>query len=205
MVGLWGFLLLIGSVASSDELLVDYGATVVGSFSSADQSAQDERYDVAEAEIVPIWRERKDGLWFYQEQAILAGKGAPAIATKERPYFQRVAHVYRLPSGELRRDNYALREPHRFTGFGRRAGMAPPTQQDLGPAGCHNIIQRVARAHFISRTEGCRNGYKGAASMTSIAISTPERYINWDRGFDASGKRVWGPEAGGYVFDRKTR
>jgi hypothetical protein len=203
MTALVGFLLLFASTSSGDELLLDYGATAVGSFSSAEQSAQDGRYDVADAVVVRIWPERKDGLWLYQEQAIVGGKGAPAPASKDKPYFQRVAHVYRLPGGELRRDNYVLKEPARFVGLGRRPAVAAPMQQDLGPAGCHNLVQRVARGHFISRTDGCRNGYKGAVTMSSIAISTPDRYINWDRGFDASGKLVWGPEAGGYVFDRK--
>jgi hypothetical protein len=205
MATVFDFLLLLASTSSGDELLLDYQSLIVGSFSSAEQSAQDARYDVAEAEVVRIWAERSDGLWFYQEQAIVGGKGAPTPAFKDRPYFQRVAHVYRLADGELRRDNYLLKDPGRFVGLGRRAGVAAPMQQDLGPAGCHNLIQRVARGHFISRTDGCRNGYKGAATMSSIAISTPERYINWDRGFDASGKLVWGPEAGGYVFDRKAR
>jgi hypothetical protein len=31
---------------------------------------------------------------------------------------------------------------------------------------------------------------------SDFAISTPERHVNRERGFDAAGKRVWGPEAG---------
>jgi hypothetical protein len=203
MTAMFTLLLLFASTVPTDETLLDYEATAAGSFSSAGQSAQDARYDVVEAVVVRIWNERKDGLWLYQEQAIVGGKGVPTPASKDKPYFQRVSHIYRLPGGELRRDNYVLKEPARFVGLGRHPAVAAPMQQDLGPAGCHNLIQRVARGHFISRTEGCRNGYKGAATMSSIAISTPDRYINWDRGFDASGKRIWGPEAGGYVFDRK--
>jgi hypothetical protein len=67
------------------------------------------------------------------------------------------------------------------------------------------VVERVGQGHFVSRTEGCPNRYKGAAMMKSIAISTPERLVNWDRGFDSTGKLVWGPEAGGYMFERVRR
>jgi hypothetical protein len=158
-----------------------------------------------EAEVVRIWPGRTDGIWFYQEQAIIGGAGAPPNASKTRPYFQRVGQVRRLPDGSIRRDNYVLKDPARFVGLGRVAGVAKPKFEDLGPAGCHNIIERVTKGHYVGRTDGCRNSYKGAVKMTSIAITAPDRYINWDRGFDPAGKRLWGPEAGGYIFDKRKR
>jgi hypothetical protein len=185
--------------------LEEYAATATGSFSSARQASADKRYDVAEAEVVRIWRDRTDGVWLYQEQAIIAGAGSAARASKEKPYFQRIGHIHRLADGSLRRDNYVLKEPARFIGLGRRQGVAEPARADLGAAGCHNLIERVGSGHFFARTENCRNGYKGASTMTSLAVSTPERHVNWDRGFDAAGKHVWGPQAGGYVFDRVKR
>jgi hypothetical protein len=192
-----------GSGRSAD--LEEYAATVTGRFSSAGQASADKRYDVAEAEVVRIWRGRTDGVWLYQEQAILGGAGAPPGASKDKPYFQRIGHVYVTPDGSLRRDNYVLKEPARFVGLGRRRGLLEPRQEDLGAPGCHNVVERVGQGHFVSRTEGCPNRYKGAAMMKSIAISTPERLVNWDRGFDSTGKLVWGPEAGGYMFERVRR
>jgi hypothetical protein len=193
------------TVQAKESTLDDYAEAVMGSFSSARQAQQDRSYDVAEAEVVRIWPQRTDGVWLYQEQAILAGRGAAAGASKEKPYFQRIGHVYRLSDGRLRRDNYVLKDPARFVGLGRLNGVKEPQAADLGAAGCHNIIEPVSAGHFIARTEGCRNGYKGAVTMTSIAISTPDRYVNWDRGFDGAGNRVWGPEGGGYIFDRVKR
>jgi hypothetical protein len=110
-----------------------------------------------------------------------------------------------MPDGRLRRDNYVLKDPARFIGLGRRSGIREPQAADLGAAGCHNLVEPVSAGYFIARTEGCRNGYKGAVTMTSIAISTPDRYVNWDRGFDGAGNRVWGPESGGYIFERVKR
>lgn len=198
-------MLMISLAVSADPVLNDYSTAIVGSFTSAAQSREDERYDAVEAEVVRIWPDRTDGIWIYQEQAIVGGAGAPQGASKNRPYFQRIGHIRRLPDGRLRRDNYVLKDPRRFVGLGRLQGTPEPRFEDLGSAGCHNIIERVAQGHYVGRTEGCRNSYKGAVTMTSIAITTPERYLNWDRGFDAAGKRLWGPESGGYVFDKLKR
>jgi hypothetical protein len=195
----------LAATAPEDKLLENYARAVIGSFSSVRQAREDRRYDVAEAEVVRIWPQRTDGIWLYQEQAILGGQGAAAGASKEMPYFQRIGHVYRLPDGRLRRDNYVLKDPARFVGLGRRSGVKEPQAADLGTAGCHNIVEPVSAGYFIARTESCRNGYKGAVTMTSLAISTPDRYVNWDRGFDGAGNRVWGPEGGGYIFERVKR
>jgi hypothetical protein len=198
-------LLLFLALAGSDGELAHYAKVAVGSFSSAQQSARDPRYDAVEAEVVRIWPERNDGLWLYQEQAIVGGAGDAPGRSKAQPYFQRVGHVYLLPDGRLRRDNYTLREPVRFVGFGRLPGAREPRFEDLGPAGCYNLIEKAAEGHYVGRVDQCRNSYKGAATMTSLAISAHDRYVNWDRGFDVAGNLVWGPAEGGYIFDRVKR
>jgi hypothetical protein len=147
---------------------------------------------------VRIWPERGDGVWLYQEQAILSRDGMTPAQAKARPYFQRVGHVYRTSDGRIRRDNYAIRDAARFVGKPSAITLA-----DLGPAGCHNILERAAAGHWTGRTEDCRNGYKGAVTMKSLAVYTANTYANWDRGFAADGRQVWGPAEGGYIFERK--
>jgi hypothetical protein len=73
---------------------------------------------------------------------------------------------------------------------------------DLAPPSCHNRLEKVSTGVFTGRTESCINNYKGAAWMQSLSVTTADVYVNWDRGFDTVGNRVWGPEAGGYVFRR---
>lgn len=178
--------------------LADYAETVTGRFSSAAQHRHDSGYDEVEARVVRIWGEREDGLWLYQEQAIVNQPGLTPAQARARPYFQFVAHVVALEGGVLRRDNYRLRNPVRFVG----ANVAELSEADLLPAGCHNRIERIASGYYVARTESCANSYRGAVSMRSLSISSRAAYVNWDRGFDVDGRRVWGPEAGGYVFDR---
>jgi hypothetical protein len=208
MMRLWasvavaGVLMLLAGRAQAGPL-EDYAAAAIGMFSTQAQHEADARYDEVEARIVRIWPERTDGLWLYQEQAVLTRVGMSREAARSAPYFQRIGHVRVREDGLLVRDNYPLVEAGRFVGLGAAGYAGPvPAPADLGPAGCANIIQPIAAGHFVARTENCANSYRGAVSMLSLAITTPDTYANWDRGFDGAGQRVWGPESGGYVFRR---
>jgi hypothetical protein len=185
--------------AALEQRIADYARHAIGQFSSAAQHARDPVYALVEARIVRIWPERTDGLWLYQEQTILAGAGA----APGKPYFQRVGHVHVHADGRIRRDNYPLREPARFIGLGRADGDARRLEPaDLGPAGCHNHLDFVSPGFWIGRTEDCANDWRGAVRMEGLSILTPSQFVNWDRGLDSKGGHVWGPRAGGYVFDR---
>lgn len=189
---------LLIAAAALDPALEDYARTVTGRFSSAAQHARDASFDEVEARIVRIWPERTDGLWLYQEQAVLTRADLTPEQARARPYFQFVARVVAVQPGVFRRDNYRVRDGARFAGA-RVAALAPA---DLMEASCHNRIERVAAGVYAGRTESCANGYKGAAFMQSLSVATPTSYVNWDRGFDLQGQRVWGPASGGYIFDR---
>lgn len=191
---------LLAAAASADPALAEYAALAPGSYTTAAQAARDPRYDTVEAEVVRIWPDRTDGVWVYQEQAIINREGLTPAQAKAQPYFQRVGHIHRGADGRLRRDNYSLKAPKAFVGRG-----AALTPADLGPAGCHNILERVAAGFWTARTETCANGYTGAVEMRSLSVQTADTYANWDRGFAADGTRVWGPADGGYIFVKKPR
>lgn len=191
-------LMMLLAAAALDPMLEDYAGTVTGYFSSAAQHRRDARYDEVEARVVRIWPERTDGLWLYQEQAIVNAAGLTREQALAKPYFQFVARIVPLGDGTFRRDNYRIREAGRF--IGARVDTLRP--EDLTEPGCHNRIERVSSGWYTARTESCANRYKGAAYMESRSVSTRAAYVNWDRGFDGPGRRIWGPEAGGYVFDR---
>ncbi len=189
----------IGGAALADA----YAAAVIGRFSSAAQHAADPRYDVVEARISRIWPERTDGIWLYQEQAIVNQPGMTGDQARQRPYFQFVARIAPLENGVLRRDNYRVADGAKWRGMtSGDARLASLTPADLAPPSCHNRIELVSRGHFVSQTESCANAYRGAAMMVSRSLTTPTRFVNWDRGLAADGAHVWGPRAGGYIFER---
>jgi hypothetical protein len=191
--------------------VVDYGhlaessAMTTGSYTTVDQARRDSRYGVAEAEIVRIWPERRDGHWFYQEQALL-GENAATIdrSMKEKPYFARVIHSIEISPGVVRRTVHRLKDAAAAKGAWKSkeplAGLSP---DDLLPSECTITVERVAEKMWRSTSDKCPNNYKGASYALSLGVSTEDRYANWDRGFAADGKLVWGPPGGGYIFVRK--
>lgn len=194
-------ILALLAAAALDPGLEDYARVATGHFSSAAQHKADPRYDEVEVRIVRIWPERTDGLWLYQEQAIVSVPGKMREEALAAPYFQFVGRIVPLGDGIFRRDNYRVKDGARFAG----AKIGALTQADLAEASCHNRIERVASGWFTARTESCANRYKGAAAMRSLSTMSADVQVNWDRGFDAEGRRIWGPADGGYIFDRIAR
>lgn len=198
------FLATLAAAAHPAEPAAEFAALATGAFTSQAQAERDPAYDRVDAVIARIWPERTDGVWLYQEQAIIPrGQWADPVAARRTPYFQRVSRLSALPDGRVRRDTYTIAAPARFVGLARPGYAGPQlTPADLGPAGCPIMLERIAASHWTGRMDACPNTRRGAVRMTSLSIATPDGFANWDRGFDADGKVVWGPVAGGYVFRR---
>ncbi|MEM9705271.1 MAG: chromophore lyase CpcT/CpeT [Pseudomonadota bacterium] len=178
----------------------------VGSFTTVEQSARDDRYGVAEAEIIRIWSGRSDGVWLYQEQAYLGDRpNAVDRAAKERPYFARVIHNTEVSPGVVRRTVHKITDAERVRGAWNDptlfSSLSPET--DLSPSECAITAERVAEGFWRSQSDKCPNSYKGADYALSLSVITNGRYANWDRGLKEDGAHVWGPKSGGYIFIRK--
>ncbi len=183
-----------GSKPSQDDLaiLVDW---MSGYFTRADQAREDSAYFNIALHMKPIWRERSDAHWLYVEQAV--------AENADSPYRQRVYRVSRLSDLTFESAVYTMEDPQRFAGAWKDS---MPLQQ-LRPdsltlrEGC-SIILREVEGRFIGSTVGkeCSSDLRGASYATSEVVITEDKLISWDRGFDESGKQVWGAEQGGYVF-----
>lgn len=184
--------------AEVDELAV----MLTGTFDSRVQAerAPDDFFHIRLV-MVPIWTEREDGRWLYVEQA--------AASDLKRPYRQRIYHVHRDRTGQLRSDVYTLPgEPLDFAG-----GWADGTtfdslrQRDLEPRdGCSILITRVGAWRFEGATEGhgCASALRGASYATSEVVIEPRTLTSWDRGWKADGTQAWGATAGGYEFVKRS-
>lgn len=173
---------------------------MTGTFSSANQhrARPDDYFDVRLV-MTPIWTERADGPWLYVEQAV--------AAEAEKPYRRRVYRLVALADGTYRSDVFTLPgDPPSFAGAWRRpetwSALAP--EQLTARGGC-SITLRAADAHtFLGSTHDryCPSERQGAAYATSEVAITEYGLTSWDRGFDASGRQVWGAVKGPYCFDK---
>jgi hypothetical protein len=198
---------MLGSAAASEapSYLDELTELTVGSFTTVEQSARDPLYGVAEAEIVRIWPKRTDGVWLYQEQALLGDRpDALDSGAKERPYFARVIHSVEAAPGIVTRTVHRIKDAAKVQGAWKKAEpLASLSPDDLLPSECTINVERVAEKFWRSTSAKCPNAYKGAAYAVSLGVTVEGRYANWDRGFANDGKQVWGPSGGGYIFVRK--
>jgi len=171
-----------------------------GTFSSRAQADADpEHFKSVRLVITRIWPERSDGLWLYVEQAL-----ASDLA---HPYRQRICSVSERADGSLvSRTRLLPGDALRFTdASGRPYNLASVDAGMLDQReGCDLILRYDGRS-FVGRTEtrDCASDIRGAAYATSLMRSAPAGIVSWDRGFDASGRQVWGATKGGYVFRRE--
>ncbi len=168
-----------------------------GAFSSEAQSREDpETYFDIRIHCVPIWEDRTDGPWMYNEQSV----------ANRKPYRQRVYRLSDSLDGFVSSAVYTLPgDPQRFAGAWRDPRVfdsLSPDELDLRE-GCTVLLKREGFA-FVGGTvgNGCTSTFEDAAYVTSEMTLLPDVLLTWDRGWTAEGEHAFGPTEGGYVFDR---
>jgi len=173
---------------------------LTGTFSSADQALADKNYRNTTLHAVRIWPDRTDGPWLYVEQAI-----AEAL---DQPYRQRVYQLALAADGTVETRVFTLDDPIRATGAWRKTTPL----SDLTPTritfneGCSVFFRAMPDGSFLGAThgDGCASDLRGATHATTEATLSSDQIVWWERGFNASGRQVWGSATGGYVFKRVT-
>jgi CpeT protein len=172
---------------------------MTGYFSTQRQAESDTIYFHINLCMKPIWTERNDGFWLYVEQA--------ANATPDRPYRQRVYHLYLAgDKSNIVSKVYEIENPLQFTGGCNNHEILKTLTQELliERPGCELYLRKISPGLFAGNTpEGkCLSTWRGAAYVTSDVTVDKKGLMTWDRGWDGDGNLVWGPEEGGYFFER---
>ena len=192
------FLLILPIITYSQtdvDVLVDYMA---GSFSSEEQAQKDSNYFNIELEMVQLWKDRTDGPWLYIEQAV--------AESKDKPYRQRVYQLRKRNDGKIESLVYTIPDPLRFAGdYKKEFPLLRLTPDSLIlKEGCEVVLYQADNGYFEGSTveKNCSSDLRGASYATSEVMIDKDKMISWDRGFDESGKQVWGAADGGYIFKK---
>ncbi|MBK7943219.1 MAG: chromophore lyase CpcT/CpeT [Flavobacteriales bacterium] len=185
----------LSASAQRTRALEQLAMTMAGSYTSAAQAQADTSYFEIELEMVRIWPKRRDGAWFYVEQATASSKG--------KPYRQRIYRLSEVNDSTFTSEIFSIRGGERHFGAyadaARLALLSPDSLSLL--EGCAITLHRRGGTYIGSTHErDCPNQRSGAAYATSEVTLLPDRMISWDRGYNAAGAQVWGAEKGGYVF-----
>lgn len=170
-----------------------------GTFTSAAQSKLDSTYFDIHLNMKQIWKEKKDGYWLYVEQA-----GAQAL---DKPYRQRVYHLYQQDEKTIVSQVYEMEKPLRFVGeWKKKNPLGQLTSDSLkSREGCAIYLHKNSKGEFYGSTPGkeCLSSLRGATYATSEVKISKELILSWDRGFDIVNRQVWGATKAGYRFIRK--
>ena len=191
-------LVMCGKMSSQSKDLKTLANYMTGKYSSTRQHKADTAnfYDIR-LQIVPIWKELKDGVWLYVEQAV--------AGSESKPYRQRVYHVTERTDHTFESAVFTFADPLRF------AGNAKTFEKILAPdslklrEGCSVFLRKINDHTFGGGTEAqkCASERRGAAYATAEVIITKEQLRSWDRGFNEKGEQVWGATKGGYLFEKE--
>ena len=186
--------------ADAEEPRLEHLASwLAGSFSSAEQAAEDEEFFDIRLEMARIWTDRSDGPWLYIEQA--------TASRLDQPYRQRVYRLVAQEDGAIGSVVYEMPEPLRFAGAAAKDDpLAEISPEDLTEReGCTVVLRwhEDEQAYRGSTVEDhCKSSLRGASYATSSVDVHADRLVSWDQGFSADGAQVWGAVKGGYVFKR---
>jgi len=174
--------------------------TMDGSYTSAAQAKADSSYFEIELEMVRIWPKRRDGAWFYVEQA--------TAASKEKPYRQRVYHLREVNDSTFISRILTIKGGAAYYGGYKDVMRLAPLSPDslVALEGCDITLHLRANCYGGSTVEGrCPSTREGATFTTSEVMLHPDRMVSWDRGWDSKGTQVWGATKGGYIFLKRQR
>jgi CpeT protein len=169
---------------------------MAGSFSSELQAKNDSDFYDIHLQMKPIWEERKDGFWLYVEQAI--------VSALEKPYRQRIYHVRILNDTNIVSKVFEMKSPLRFAGAYKNVDLLKSLTLDSLEAreGCAIILHARSNGTFVGSThqQDCLSSLRGASYATSEVVISKDKLVSWDRGWDATGKQMWGAVKSGYQF-----
>ncbi|MBU6204831.1 MAG: chromophore lyase CpcT/CpeT [Bacteroidetes bacterium] len=167
-----------------------------GAFNSTAQSKKDTSYFDITLHMKPIWTNRDDGYWLYVEQAV--------TTMQDKPYRQRVYHVYLFNDSTIISQVYELKSPKDYIGAWKE--KEPLSTLNTGSLeirdGCAIYLQKKSDDAYSGSTprKECISNLRGAAYATSEVEIRKNMILSWDRGWDKEDNQVWGAEKGGYEF-----
>ncbi len=188
--------------APTEDRLLTLRSYLSGSYSSEAQAARDPSYYHITLHAAPMWTWRDDGPWLYVEQAI--------AGSDDRPYRQRVYKLERTGDGRFWARVFVI-PTAALAGGAAGVWKSGSPLSELSPddleerVGCSVTLQwDEQRKVFTGSTSGtgCPSDLSGAAYATTLLTLEPDRMMTWDRGYDTTGRQVWGATEGGYEFIR---
>jgi len=183
------------TITQKDKELEHFASVLTGNYSSMKQSQSDTSFFNISLKICKIWTDRKDEVWVYVEQALASKMDAP--------YRQRVYKLGHPSENTYTSEIYTIRNAKDVIGLQDKKEKEQLLTKDMLELkdGC-TVVLTYANGIFTGGTQEdkCPSDLRGARYATTRIVLKEGVLESWDQGFDATGKQVWGPTKGGYIF-----
>jgi hypothetical protein len=140
---------------------------------------------------------QRQAIVLYQEQAL-----ANALA---KPYRQRFLQLSASPvSQSVQSRSFKPAQATAWINFCNKAAVDRVVKPEaMGTAIC-SVFLRRSGDNYVGNTpvDGCPANVRGAVRIKNHIVLRSIGMDTWDRGFDATGKQVWGAKAESYQFRR---
>lgn len=141
----------------------------------------------------------QNAIYLYQEQAM--------INKLDKPYRQRFLRLSLTGDGK-KVESATFRPVNSVSWINfcqQKKAARIIKESNITNAKCSVFLQKIADRIYRGETQtgGCAINYKGAVKITNTIELKPAQMTTYDRGFDASGKQVWGANERPYIY-RKT-
>ena len=200
------FSLLILSVilvASCDEVrnrdseIEEFTNAITGTFSSEDQSKKEVGYTNLTLVNTPIWEDRP-GYWIYSENFL--------TDEPNKVFLQRIINIERIDSITLKTTRYALKKPDTYKNAWKNTDIFYTiNKEDLIPkTGCEMYYSKKTSTiyHGQSKPKSCLSELENVAFIMSNIILSEDKISVWVKGYNDSGKQIWGKIKGPYKYIR---
>ncbi len=193
-----------GPHGGGSPVLDRFARYLTGRFDSKDQADADEDYFAIQLHVCPVQAPEIGERVLYVEQA--------AMSALDKPYRQRlyvlepvrgkdgastantvISRIFTLSDAKSAIGLCQRPGPHRYT--------AAEAEERVGCA----VTMTWNGQRFAGSSDGnaCPSNLRGSSYATVEVTLTDSLLESWDRGYDQSGKQVWGAEKGPYKFVRR--
>ncbi len=138
-------------------------------------------------------------IFLYQEQAM--------TDKLDKPYRQRFLKIAEDDNQQqVESITFKPQQPKKLIGFcNQPKSQRVITMAELGENHCSVFLEKKGSGYLgETQPEGCASNYRGAVKITNTITLDKTGMDTLDRGFDGSGKQVWGAENRPYQFRRSS-
>ena len=190
-------------VASCDEVrnrdseIEEFTNAITGTFSSEDQSKKEMGYTNLTLVNTRIWEDRP-GYWIYSENFL--------TDQPSKVFLQRIINIERIDSITLKTTRYTLRKPDTYKNAWKNTDIFYTiNKEDLIPkVGCEMYYSKKTSTiyHGQSKPKSCLSELENVSFIMSNIVLSEDKISVWVKGYNDSGKQIWGKIKGPYQYIR---